>query len=109
MSASYQFIQNGRLTTIIQSGQTRSTLYTQLPTARELGFKGPDAKTWFAVFARKDTSTVSIDRFGEVVKLIVANNPAIQEFKNTGMTMVNYSGNRAGRFFNQEVVQFEHQ
>ena len=109
LSASYRFVQSGKLQPIMQSGLTRSALYPRVPTAHELGFAGPDAHTWFAVLARKDTAPVALDRFGETVKLIVANNPKIQEFKSTGMTIVNYSGNKATRFFNQEIVQYENQ
>lgn len=109
LAASYQFVQSGKLTPIMQSGQTRSNIYPSVPTTKELGFTGPDAHTWFAVFTRKDTSPQVIKQFSDTVKLIVANNQKIQEFKTTGMTIVNYSGKDATRFFNQEVVQFEKQ
>jgi tripartite-type tricarboxylate transporter receptor subunit TctC len=107
IAASHQFIKDGRLIPLVTSGSQRSSVYPSVPTAREMGFRGPDSQTWFGIFARKGTTDSAIARFSDTVGLIVKNNARIQEFSNTGMNIVNLRGNRAAEFFQQEIQHFE--
>ena len=107
IAASYKFIQAGKLIPVMQSGRTRSTTYPTVPTQNELGFSGPDAVTWFAIFTRKDTPTVVVNKFSETARLIIANNPRLQEFKTTGMNVTNLGVVESDAFFKQQIQQFE--
>lgn len=109
LAASYQFVQSKKLIPIMQSGKTRSLTYPDVPTANELGIKGADSSTWFGVFTRKDTSANATNRLSNIVKLIVANNSKIQEFKNSGMSLNNLTQDSANQFFVQQIQQFEQQ
>ncbi len=109
LAASYQFIQSGKLVPIMQSGKNRSATYPMVPTATELGFRGNDSQTWFAIFARRDTTDIALDTFAQTVHKIISTNSRVQEFRNTGMNIVNIFGKDADRFFGQEVVKFETQ
>lgn len=109
LAASYQFVQSGKLIPIMQSGKTRSSTYPNVPTALELGFTGPTSTTWFGVFTRKDTSNQAVDKFSSAVGLIVANNKKIQEFKSTGMDIINLPSKPAEKFLNQQIQHFEQQ
>jgi len=109
LTASYQFVQSGKLRPILQSGRTRSVTYPDVPTARESGIKVADAATWFGVFTRRDTSSTATNRMSTVVKLIVANNSKIQEFKTSGMNLNNLTQDLSDQFFVQQIQQFEQQ
>ena len=107
IAASYKFVQSGKLIPVMQSGRQRSTTYPTIPTQHELGFRGPDAITWFAVFARRDTSDLAIDKFSKVTRLIISNNTHFQEFKTTGMNVTNLSAKESEAFFKQQIQYFE--
>lgn len=106
-AASYKFIQASKLTPVMQSGKQRSVLYPKIPTQYELGFKGPDALTWFAIFTRNDTSAVASQRFAEVARLIISNNSHIREFSISGMNVTNLGLNESDIFFKQQIRHFE--
>ena len=107
IAASYKFVESGKLMPIMQSGQHRSTTYPKVPTQHELRFRGPDALTWFAIFTRKDTSNVAINKFSEITRLIIANNTHFQELKTTGMNVTNLGVVESNAFFKQQIQQFE--
>jgi tripartite-type tricarboxylate transporter receptor subunit TctC len=107
ITATNKWIQSGRLNPIMQSSNTRNHLYPNVPTAQELGFKGPTAETWFAVFARKDTDTQALTIFGDRVRLIIANNVKIQAMRDDGMNLINLSGSSADAFYRDQITKFE--
>jgi hypothetical protein len=105
--SSYPMITSGKLIPLMQSGHKRSSTYPNVPTQYELGVKGPPTLTWFAVFTRNTTSDVASKKFAEVTRIIIANNPNIQELKNTGMDIINLGYDESELFFKQEVQKFE--
>lgn len=107
IASSYSMVKSGKLTPLMQSGSKRSATYPNVPTQYELGFKGPSAITWFAIFTRNTTSDTASKKFAEVARIIIANNPNIQEFKNTGMDISNLGYNESDLFFKQEIQHFE--
>lgn len=107
ITATNKWIESGKLTPIMQSSKSRNHLYPAVPTAQELGFKGPGAETWFAVFARKDTNTQALKIFSDRARLIIANNVKIQNMRNDGMDLVNLSGTSADVFYKDQITQFE--
>ena len=107
IAASYNFIQAGNLIPVMQSGQRRSTTLPKVPTQHELGFRGPDASTWFAIYSRKDTSDVAVNKFSASARLIISNNPYLQEFKTTGMNITNLGLAESDVFFKQQIQLFE--
>lgn len=107
ITATNKWIESGKLTPIMQSSKTRNHLYPTVPTAQELGFKGPTSETWFAVFARKDTDPQALKIFSDRARLIVANNVKIQNMRNDGMDLINLSGSLADVFYKNQIAKFE--
>lgn len=107
ITATNKWMQSGKLTPIMQSSKSRNHLYPMVPTAQELGFKGPTAETWFAVFARKDTNALALKIFSDRARLIIANNVKIQNMRNDGMDLVNLSGIPADTFYKDQITKFE--
>lgn len=107
ITATNKWIEAGQLIAIMQSSKKRNHLYPAVPTAQELGFKGPTAETWFAVFARKDTDTLALKIFSDRARLIIANNEKIQNMRNDGMDLVNLSGSSADTFYKDQITKFE--
>lgn len=107
IAASYQFVKDSRLVPLMTSGAQRSATYPTVPTAKELGFRGPDSQTWFGIFTRKNTSAAAVARFSDVSGIIIKNNPRMQEFAVSGMNIVNLRGVQAEEFFQKEIKHFE--
>ena len=107
ITATNKWMQSGKLIPIMQSSKSRNHLYPMVPTAQELGFKGPIAETWFAVFARKDTDAQALKIFSDRARLIIANNVKIQNMRNDGMDLVNLSGISADTFYKDQITKFE--
>jgi tripartite-type tricarboxylate transporter receptor subunit TctC len=107
VTATNKFIESGRLKAIMLSSAKRSHLYPDVPTAQELGFRGPPAQTWFAAFARKDTDPQTLKIFSDRVRLIAANNVKIQNMRNDGMDLINLSNQPANTFYTDQISKFE--
>lgn len=67
-----QYIQDGRLVALGQTGLTRSDILPQVPTMVELGIKGFDVTNWFAVYAPAGTPAPVVSRLGAAIASAVA-------------------------------------
>lgn len=73
------------------------------PTATELGFKGAYTNNWYAVWARKDTSTGSISKMSELLKDTV--DTSLSDL--TGHIVLNQGPDKAQEYANREIKIFE--
>lgn len=107
ITAAYSMIQNGDLTPLVQSGKRRSVAFPEVPTQSELGLSGTPSIAWFSVFTRNDTPDSASEKFSTAVRVIIANNPKIQKFRNTGMDIMNLNYTESHLFFQQQIAHFE--
>ena len=107
IAAAYSMIQNGDLMPLMQSGTSRSVALPEVPTQAELGITGPPSMTWFGIFTRNDTPDSASEKFSATVSGIVAKNPKIQKFRNTGMDITNLNYAESDLFFQQQIKHFE--
>jgi tripartite-type tricarboxylate transporter receptor subunit TctC len=107
LSAIKEQVDAGKLVPLMVSGDKRSTVYPNVPTMKELGFKNTNVKSWFGIFARQDTSKESVSKMSDTLSLIISNNYKIQNFKSGGMTISNLSGEDANKYYNKQIEHFE--
>jgi tripartite-type tricarboxylate transporter receptor subunit TctC len=61
-------VQAGRIRAVVQTGKTRASTLSEVPTAGESGFAGFEAYAWWGVFAPAGTPRRIVDRFGAEMK-----------------------------------------
>ena len=107
LGSAYQFIEEGKLNLIMVSTPERHPYYKNVPTYRELGFKGDPYVGWQAVVARKDTSPEAIEKMGAAMRSIVQNNPKIHEQASRGITLVNLNVPESQKFVADAIRKIE--
>lgn len=106
-SQAQQFLEEGKIHTIMVTTPNRHPLYKNVPTYRELGFKGDPLVGWLGFVARKDTSTEAIEKMSTALRNVVQNHPKIQEEVKRGVIPINLNVQESQKLFNDAVRKTE--
>lgn len=98
-----ELAKSDRVNLIMVSSDQRDPRYPNVPTYKELGFKGEPYRVWYGIFTRKDTSDTAVKTFSDAVRHVVATSDTI---KNSGFTIINSSPKDAQKFFEGEQKRF---
>jgi tripartite-type tricarboxylate transporter receptor subunit TctC len=71
-------LQSGTMTGLVVDSETRSPLYPDVPTLREVGYRGPVTRSYFALYAPMGTPPVYIAKIANDVRQI-ANEAAFRD------------------------------
>jgi tripartite-type tricarboxylate transporter receptor subunit TctC len=92
---------------IMLSSGERHPGYPGVPTATELGFKGPRVDLWFTFWAQKNVDIAVQKEFSRIIHKTVAKNKYIQQISKTGYTVVNYNYEETQQYMNSEIAHYE--
>jgi tripartite-type tricarboxylate transporter receptor subunit TctC len=84
----------------------RHPAFPGVPTARELGFKGPTGLEWYGFWARGDIDPEIKRVFSKAVREVVATG-SIQDLNKTGHVIVNYNLVDTQKFIDSEIKKYE--
>jgi tripartite-type tricarboxylate transporter receptor subunit TctC len=71
-------LQGGTMTGLVVDGERRSPLFPDIPTLREIGYRGPLTRSYFALYAPNGTPAALINRIAADVRQI-ASEPAFRD------------------------------
>ena len=98
-----EHINSGRINALLITGNERSSVLKDVPTAKEAGYASFDVSTWFGVFARAGLPQDVQNKLNAAIREVMVS-PKVQEFlKTRGATASNLSQPEFSKFFNQEV------
>jgi len=101
--SAHNLIAAGKLVPIMVGTERRHPLYKDVPTFKELGFKGDAYEGWFGLVTKKDTDPVAIERISAVVRRTVSNDPKMQEQSQRGINLVNFNVAEGDRFYANSI------
>ncbi len=84
--AALQHIKSGKVRAIGVTGDKRSPLFADLPTARESGYPAMVVDSWFAVFAPKGLAPELQVRLGNALREVIADPATQQKLEQQGAT-----------------------
>jgi len=97
------YINSGKLNGLLITGNERSPLLKDVPTAKEAGYASFDVSTWFGVFARTGLAQDVQNRLNTAVREVMVS-PKVQEYlKSRGATASNMTQPEFATFFHKEV------
>lgn len=104
----WNFIQNNpSIKPVMVTGSTRNPQFPNVPTAAELGFKGPNATQWWTFWALADTDPAIQQQFKSAISKVINKNKKIQALNETGYSVVNYNAVDTQKFINNEIKKYE--
>ncbi len=96
-------IQGGKLTGLLVTGDERSPVLKDVPTAREAGFASFDPTTWFGLFARAGVSRPVQEQLNAAVREVMGS-PRMQEYlRGRGASASTMNTGEFRNFFDGEV------
>lgn len=98
-----ELVKADRVNLIMISSENRDPRFPNVPTYKELGFKGEPYRVWYGLFTRKDTSAEAVNGFSTAVRQVVGTADSI---KNSGFNIVNSTPKDAQKFFENEQKRF---
>ena len=98
-----ELVKADRVNLIMISSDQRDPKFPDVPTYKELGFKGEQYRVWYGLFTRKDTSDEAVNGFATAVRQVVSTADSI---KNSGFNIVNSKPADAQKFFESEQRKF---
>lgn len=81
-----ELVQSGRARALLVSGNARSALLPDVPTAEEVGLKGYNVVNWYGLAAPRGTPADVIDRINAALNTPLAAESTRQEFAREGHT-----------------------
>jgi tripartite-type tricarboxylate transporter receptor subunit TctC len=84
---SLPFLKTGKLRALAVTSARRLSIFPELPTLAELGYKGYEAGTWFAIVTRRGTPVEIIARLNREVNRFVESAEAREQFAAQGIEL----------------------
>ena len=89
MASMTDLVKEGKVNPIMISTGNRTSMYKDVPTAKELGFEGEPMGGSLGFIARKDTDPTAFQAMSDAVRTVISNNKAFQDYSMKGITIVN--------------------
>jgi tripartite-type tricarboxylate transporter receptor subunit TctC len=106
MPPAVQFVKAGKVRAIAVTSLKRSPALPDVPTVAELGYKGFEANTWFAIFAPKQTPAAVLELLNTKINAAL-NAPSVQERFNTlSLEASHMDRAAAARYIESEVAKW---
>jgi tripartite-type tricarboxylate transporter receptor subunit TctC len=106
MPPAVQFVKTGKVRAIAVTSLKRSTALPQVPTVAELGYRGFEANTWFAIFAPKQTPAAILDLLNASINAALAAKPVQERFDTLSLEAYQLDRAAAGRYIESEVAKW---
>jgi tripartite-type tricarboxylate transporter receptor subunit TctC len=106
MPPAVQFVKAGKVRPIAVTSLKRSPALPDVPTVAELGYKGFEANTWFAILAPKQTPAAVLDLLNTKINAAL-NVPSVQErFSTLSLEATHMDRAGAARYIESEVAKW---
>ncbi len=106
MPPAVQFVKAGKVRPIAVTSLKRSPALPDVPTVAELGYKGFEANTWFAILAPKQTPAAVLDLLNTKINAAL-NAPSVQErFGTLSLEATHMDRAAAARYIESEVAKW---
>lgn len=96
-------INEGKLNGLLITGDTRSSVLPQVPTAAEQGFEEFDSATWFGLFTRADVPADIQNKLNETIREVMASEKLQSYLKTRGAAASDMNVEQFRSFFHKEV------
>ncbi len=106
MPPAVQFVKTGKVRAIAVTSLKRSNALPQVPTVAELGYRGFEANTWFAIFAPKQTPAAILDLLNTSINAALAAKPVQERFETLSLEAYQLDRAAAGRYIESEVAKW---
>jgi tripartite-type tricarboxylate transporter receptor subunit TctC len=107
LTLTHQFANKGMVTPLVISATKRHPLMPNVPTYRELGWKGEPGNFWYGFMALRETDQKDIAKFNQAVADVVRTNRNIKNMEDQGLVFDMITGDSANDFFDREIQKYK--
>ena len=106
MPPAVQFVKAGKVRPIAVTSLKRSPALPDVPTVAELGYKGFEANTWFAIFAPKQTPSAVLELLNTKINAALNAKPVQERFETLSLEASHMDRAAAARYIESEVTKW---
>ena len=106
MPPAVQFVKAGKVRPMAVTSLKRSPALPDVPTVAELGYKGFEANTWFAIFAPKQTPAAVLDLLNTKINAALNAKPVQERFDTLSLEASHMDRAAAARYIESEVAKW---
>lgn len=106
MPPAVQFVKAGKVRPIAVTSLKRSPALPDVPTVAELGYKGFEANTWFAIFAPKQTPSAVLELLNTKINAALNAKSVQERFDTLSLEASHMDRAAAARYIESEVVKW---
>ncbi len=106
MPPAVQFVKAGKVRPIAVTSLKRSPALPDVPTVAELGYKGFEANTWFAIFAPKQTPTAVLELLNTKINAALNVKSVQERFDTLSLEASHMDRAAAARYIESEVAKW---
>ncbi len=106
MPPAVQFVKAGKVRPIAVTSLKRSPALPDVPTVAELGYKGSEANTWFAIFAPKQTPTAVLELLNTKINAALNVKSVQERFDTLSLEASHMDRAAAARYIESEVAKW---
>jgi tripartite-type tricarboxylate transporter receptor subunit TctC len=99
-------LRSGRLRALAVAGLERTSLFTDLPSMKELGYPQVNARNWYAVFAPAGTPGEVVNRLNQVIRQAVTAPEVRDPLVDLGADIFTQTPEEFGRFLKSEIERW---
>lgn len=106
MPPAVPFVKTGKVRPIAVTSLKRSPALPDVPTVAELGYKGFEANTWFAIFAPKQTPTTVLELLNTKINTALNAKSVQERFDTLSLEASHMDRAAAARYIESEVAKW---
>jgi tripartite-type tricarboxylate transporter receptor subunit TctC len=100
-------VKSGKVRALGFTGPVRSKVLPEVATLDELGLKGYEVQSWYALYAPAKTPQAIVNKLRDAVVAVIREPQHSEQLENWGLTPVGSTAAEFGEFLNKEIAKYQ--
>lgn len=106
LTLTQQFVATGKIKPLVVSTTKRHALLPDVPTFREIGWKGDPGSIWYGFMVSADTNKTSVERFNQIIEASINESARLRKLEDQGFNFDLITGDKSQSFFSNEIKKY---
>jgi tripartite-type tricarboxylate transporter receptor subunit TctC len=107
LTLTHQFASTGKIKPLAVSTIKRHNLLPNVPTFREIGWKGDPGSLWYGFMVPAGVSKVSVEKFNQIIETSIQDSVRLRRLEDQGFEFDLITGDKSQSFFTNEIKKYD--
>jgi tripartite-type tricarboxylate transporter receptor subunit TctC len=100
-------VKSGKVRALAFTGPVRSKVLPEIATLDELGLKGYEVQSWYALYAPAKTPQAIVNKLRDAVVAVIREPQHSEQLENWGLTPIGSTPGEFGEFLKKEIAKYQ--